>query len=324
MEDASAFGSLQRRSPIGWLRERDIDLLLCSELHVEGALRRRFANVWGNVKIDYEGAWVSHNDFDGESDLVIAFSHAGLPLILLVENKIAASFQPDQNLRYKARAKRWQETIANARVQTVLVAPNDYFSRSGSEMFDLQISYEELMRALTNSSDPRSEFLSNTLQDGISAYRQGYVAIPNEAVSDVWTTIWRMAAEEAPLLNMERPASKPGGSTFIYFRGAEGFPSTDWRRAVIVLKAAHGFVDLQFGNTSPVVLERATGNLLDPDMSVVKAAKSASIRISVPKIDFGQSEEDQIEAIKVCLLQAERLRKIFVNHQPLALLADNH
>lgn len=323
LDYTNAFGPLLNRSPIGWLRERDIDLLLCSELCVEGALRDHFAAVWGKTQLDYERSWVSHNDFDGESDLVIAFSESGSPMILLVENKIAASFQPDQTLRYCARAKRWEETIPGASVQTVLIAPEDYFSRTGSEVFNHHISYQEIMSVLTASTDPRSIFLSRALQDGIDAYRQGYVAIPNEAVSDIWTTIWRLAGTETPMLRMSKPNPKPGGSTFIYFRQASGFSAIDVRRATVVLKAAHGNADLQFRNTDPADLEKAVAKLMEPDMTVTKAAKSASIRINVPKIDFGRPADDQIEKIKECLMQAERLRMFFTDNQPLALLSDN-
>lgn len=324
MEDASAFGSLQKRSPIGWLRERDIDLLLCSELHVDGPLRRHLALGWQKARLEFEGAWVSHNDLDGESDLVVAFRNEAQILILLIENKIAADFQPDQEVRYQARAQRWEAVAENVRVRTALFAPMEYFDRPGGEIFDLRFSYEEIMNALDESSDPRSVFLSDTLREGIAAYRRGYTAVPNESVSDVWTAIWGLAGSETPMLQMKKPNLKPGGSSFIYFRQASGFSATDVRQATVVLKAAHGNADLQFRSTGTADLELAVTNLLENDMTVTKAAKSASIRISVPKIDFGQPAEDQIEEIKECLLQAERLRKFFVKHQPLALLADNH
>ena len=69
--DLSAYALSQDRPPIGKLWERDIDLLLCSELHVAGPLRQRFADLWGTEIDGFEGAWVSHDDEDGELDLVI-------------------------------------------------------------------------------------------------------------------------------------------------------------------------------------------------------------------------------------------------------------
>jgi hypothetical protein len=70
--------NLLGRAPHGWLRERDIDLLLCAELHVTSG---RFS-----------GAWVSEADADGESDLVLASDGDGGHLIALIQNKVAAAF----------------------------------------------------------------------------------------------------------------------------------------------------------------------------------------------------------------------------------------
>lgn len=320
MGQDNPFRALMERSPIGWLRERDVDLLICAELHVDGPLRRHLADVLGVGGGTFEGAWVSHNDLDGESDLVIGFRQAGKLLIAMVENKVAADFQPDQVSRYRARASRWQAAIPASRVIAILLAPSDYLGRDGSDGFDVQIPYEHLARCLRSSADPRSIFLAEALLAGIDAYRQGYTAIPNQAVTDVWTTIWRMARTEAPALNMERPSAKPGRSSFVYFRRPNGFGLADLRRVDLVLKAAHGNVDLQFKRTSPEELDRAIGHLLEDDMTIARAAASASIRIRVPALDFGSPPDAQHEIIRQGLLQAERLRSFFVEKQPLTLL----
>ena len=47
MAYATPIDELRDRSPAAWLRERDIDLLICSELWAEGSpLRRLFAGRW--------------------------------------------------------------------------------------------------------------------------------------------------------------------------------------------------------------------------------------------------------------------------------------
>ena len=86
---------LRRRKPTEWLRERDVDLLICSELHVDGGpLQRLFLGGWNGGVATFGGAWVSHRESDGETDIVVSFVSESEVLVLLVENKISAGFQP--------------------------------------------------------------------------------------------------------------------------------------------------------------------------------------------------------------------------------------
>lgn len=314
MNNRGGLDGLRERSSVGWLRERDIDLLLCAELHAASPLRNTMAAIWKDRRPTFEGAWISHTEFDGESDLVIQFRDDQSDLVLLVENKIAADFQPDQAARYRARAERWRE-ISNADVRTVLVCPKDYLSRPSSEHFDACLAYEDIIDGLAQSNDARSRFLAKALADGIEAFRRGYIAVPDERVTSIWAAIWNIARSETPDLNMVRPEEKPGRSTWIYFRDATGFSDADRKRCAIVLKAERGQADLQFAAMSPGQLETILNGLLEPDMVVVKAAKSASARISVPIVDFGRDAIGQEEAIREGLRQAERLRILYVENQ---------
>lgn len=313
MSAPSEIQTLRNRSSVGWLRERDIDLLLCSELHAAGALRDHFASHWSDGRVEFAGAWVSHTEINGESDLVVEFQNGETHCILFVENKIAAEFQPDQAKRYAERAIRWRRH-ANVEVKTALLCPRDYLLRPSSELFDLSITYEDLIELLRASRDDRSVFLARTLSEGILSYRRGYVAVPDQAVTSVWEAIWYTASKDYPYLNMEKPSAKPGKSTWIYFRRPSGFKEADTIRCVIVYKASRGQVDLQFKSMPPSKLESLLVNLIEPDMSVVKASKSASVRISVPALEFSTSAEPQKEAIHSGLRQVERLRRFFLEN----------
>ena len=306
----SEIQTLRNRSSIGWLRERDIDILLCAELHAPGALRDYFASLWPNDRVQFVGAWVSHTEINGETDLVIEFQSSEAYLVIFVENKIAANFQPDQAARYAERAARWRRK-ASVKVKTVLICPREYLSRPTSEDFDATIAYETLIEVLRNSHDHRSIFLARSLAEGIESYRRGYVAIPDQAVTSVWEAIWRASLADFPSLNMEKPAEKPGKSGWIYFRQPSGFAQADTKRCVIVYKASRGQVDLQFKSMTASQLESLVGALIEPDMSIVKASKSASVRVTVPDIDFFSAAEPQIEAICLGLHQSERLRRFF-------------
>ena len=178
---------LRRRKPTEWLRERDVDLLICSELHVDGGpLQRLFLGGWNGGVATFGGAWVSHRESDGETDIVVSFVSESEVLVLLVENKISAGFQPDQPQRYRERAMRWKEDEGPAfNIETVLLAPADYFGEEESEIFDRQITYEDLIDVLRGADDARSRFLAVMLEDGIESHKEGYVAVPDMVVTEV-------------------------------------------------------------------------------------------------------------------------------------------
>ena len=315
--------NLKARPPMSWLRERDIDLLICSELHFpESPLHQLFKGAWNDGMGHLVGAWVSYQDSDGETDLLAAFTNGARYLVLLIENKIDADFQPGQPERYLARARRWRaEMSLNADVETILLAPEEYFENRGSEVFDRLLSYEEVIAGLVGSRDARTNYLANTLRDGIESHRLGYKPEHNEATTLVWGAIWELSNSQAPLLRMRHPASKPIGAGFIYFYDAEGVSSVETKRgAFVVYKPAHGNADLQFSNMREDVLRQAIGSLLDSDMAVAQAGKSASIRIKVPSVDFGQPPEGQQEAIRQGIQAAERLRQFFIGNRLLELV----
>lgn len=311
MAGDSGIEQLKRRSSIGWLRERDIDLLVCAEVHADGALRDKFRSFWCNPNLCFMGAWISLSEVDGETDLVIAFQSGTRWYILLVENKIAASFQPEQAARYADRAARWIKQ-QNVDVATVLVCPREYLTRPTTEQFNFVLPYEEMIETLRTSRDARSIYLAQALDDGIESYRRGYVAIPDMTVTSIWDAIWKMAMCEHPELNMEKPSDKPGKATWVIFRTPSGFTESDSKKCLIAYKAERGQVDLQFTSMAPGELEILIADVVESDMTVVKAGKSASLRVSVPTIDFTKDAFTQGENIREGLVQAERLRKLFV------------
>jgi hypothetical protein len=309
----SPFETLLKRAPYSWLRERDIDLLLCAELHADGHLRRLFAERLGVSPTAFGGAWVSYAELAGETDVVVKFNVGDKFTFAFIENKIAANFQPDQGARYLERAKRWSATNRVARVATILFAPSHYMSKPGAEDFEFSISYEDATEALHLDNDPRAHFMADALKAGVEALRAGYVAVPDAGVTDVWQYCWRTSLKVAPKLNFKEPGQKPGQSTWFYFREAEGFAHAR-KRAVVVYKAERGQADLQFAGMSVNALLSISRRLLDDTMKVMTAAKSASIRIQVPVIDFGRSASEQDAAVIEGFAACERLRALFVEH----------
>ena len=300
--------SLEGRLPFAWLRERDIDLLFCSELHAKGDVAKLLAAKLGDPSAAFENAWVSVAEQEGQSDLVVVLSGATGRLVALIEDKIGAVFQPGQAARYRARAARWIK--AGARVVTVLVAPAEYLLRAGSQDFEATISYEEIEATARNSGDLRSVFFANALLGGVKAYHRGYDPEPDAAVSDVWSACWKWSQEMTPKLNFRSPGLKPGRAMWFRFTEAEGFQPGEPAR--LIYKANRGQADLQFRRTNVAQLRARVGALLERDMQVVRATKSASVRLAVPKIDFSGAPKPQQMAILAGLKACERLRALYV------------
>ena len=204
---AAINSSLVPRSPLGWLRERDIDLLLCSELHADGELTRYLGEQIASTHARFGGAWVSHVDADGESDLVVEYDAGDERVVALVENKVAAAFQPEQAERYAARCERWRAAAPGTRVVSVLFAPEEYMSRSGAEKFDYRVSYESAERVLRMGGDRRSIFFAEALIAAVESYRAGYVMVPNESATSTWLECWKMVQSVAPKLNLQPPGA---------------------------------------------------------------------------------------------------------------------
>jgi hypothetical protein len=97
---------------------------------------------------------------------------------------------------------------------------------------------------------------------------------------------------------MPKPAERPSGSTFIYFR-----PAALAAGVTLVHKVYDGKVDLQFAGQASRLAElharwRAT---LPASMQLEQAGKSAAVRIAVPPIDlaapFAESEASARQAL---------------------------
>ena len=262
---------------------------------------------------------MSHRDIDGETDIVVSFTCGSKRLILLVENKIDADFQPDQPERYRHREVRWNETTEpSTDVETVLLAPAAYLDKECSDLFDRKISYEDLVDSLTDAADPRSNFLGHMLTQGIESCRRGYVPEHDEINTRVWQMFWEVASRETPRLRMRPRDTAPSGAGFIVFYDAEGLSTPEIKSRVNIVykrRLTGNYVDIQFRRTTETALHTKVADILEDDMSIVRAAKSASIRVEVPDVDFSQMPEGQEEAIRAGLHVAERLRRFFVDHR---------
>lgn len=129
---------MQELNFIQSVQERDIDLMLLEECHTSMA----FCN-WLVSRVyefphavEFVGAWhsVIHNQY-GESDLVVIFkANDGSHQAILIENKIDATPQQQQGLRYRYRGEHGIEQGYWVDFRTCLLAPQKYLASNNEPM----------------------------------------------------------------------------------------------------------------------------------------------------------------------------------------------
>jgi hypothetical protein len=107
--------------------------------------------------------------------------------------------------------------------------------------------------------------------------------VPNATTTKYWQGYWEVARSYAKELRMPKPGTKPATSNFVFFQ-----PVGLRADVRLVHKLPYGKVDLQFAGMGDRLdkLEEMYGTKLQAGMTIVKAAKSAAIRIAVPEIDL--------------------------------------
>ncbi len=168
---------LKERQPYDWLRERDIELLLCSELYANVALQRKFADMWDRPGVVFEFARLSVTDNHGEADLMVVFQCNQQNLLLLLDNKIDTEFQHDHPESYQKRAEDWLKDESIFEAKTALLAPEQYMQVPGCDKFDVRLSYEEIISLVKSDTDPRAGFFVDSLRAAITKQQKGYSQI---------------------------------------------------------------------------------------------------------------------------------------------------
>lgn len=317
-------GSEQAHSPeimVSGVCERDLDLLLLEELATNVGFRAWFIRRVAPT-LDASGRLLAAKrgvtESNGESDLEIAWQLPdGSSAHLLIENKIDANLQANQAARYRERAQTYLRRGACSWARTVIVAPLRYFGEGESTRgFDARVTYEQISDRLREAGQlgARGAYKLYLLSEAIQKSARGYQPVADAPVTDFWRSYWRLASQVAPELEMKEPIAKPARAGFISFR-----PPALPRGVEICHKLPHGNVDLQFGGWGSRVREfgRSVEFALDPDMTVVAANKSASVRLRVPVVSTLQDFAAQQGAVERGLGAARRLLEWFRRHEDL-------
>jgi len=304
---------------IAGVAERDVDLLLLEEFQSTPAFQDWFvAQTLGpNCRLGKcIAAARSVTNFTGESDIEVVFLGRGkVRTVLMIENKVGAGLQPLQAQRYIERGQGYVASGKCSAFHTILVAPDGYFGKSDANKgFGSHITYEQILGWFDKATElgDRRKYKVALLKSAIEKGTLGYQPVEDAPTTDFWRSYWSLTLRIAPELEMTEPTSKPSGSGFINFR-----PPSLPKGVSIVHKFNHGFVDLQLSGMGKHLskVRSIFGQYLDGDMKVVLAAKSAAIRILVPKLNATKSITEQEFSVRVGIDTAMRLLTWFLPHK---------
>jgi hypothetical protein len=264
--------------------ERDIDLLLAEEVVVSPAFATWLQNHtrFAGLEAAIVDVFVSRSDATGESDLVVVFEEAGAGrrFALLIEDKIDAPLQPDQERRYRLRAQGEIDRGDYQAYEALLCAPTAYAAAHPQAAgFDRIIAYEAIAAFLKESDpSPRGQYRANFIATAAMRNANTWTRVSDEATNAFWDAAYRVAATEFPILEL-KPLNLTKDSSWITVRPRDLPTTRVW--TYVSLKGDRGYIDLTFTGSSAAAFSETVTPLLKPGMSIHPTGKSAAIRIEV-------------------------------------------
>lgn len=288
--------------------ESDIDWLFCVELNSSKQFRKLIGSIvfpevdnFGHVR-----AWRSISNTIGESDLVWLIEHPSKGrLIILIENKINATAQPEQYNRYVQRGNKYiKEGIANEYL-VALLSPKSYSSADSSD-YPVYIHYEHIIEWLQLRQDERSKYICSLYKNATN--KKISPIIVDEENLHFRENVYHLAKKEFPLLNVVNPKSDCNNIWIsMRYPGYEIVYKTFKKN----LKYTGSVVDLVIsgrGNDVELLKARYVAPLKETGISVEKTGKSASFRLNVPMIEPPKFNEDKV---RDALLAAMKLKSFW-------------
>jgi hypothetical protein len=302
--------------------ERDIDIMLAEEFEVSPEFAAWFLKKtkFSDVKAHVKEVFVSKTDSTGESDLVAVFKKDDSEdrIALLIEDKIDAMLQPEQENRYRLRAKAAKEQGEFSDYEVILCSPQKYRDMHLDEVstFDRFVSYEmiaDFMRS-HDAQSRRSLYRAELIATAAKKCTSSWVRIDDPATNDFWAAAYEIAKRDFPELEMHAPKLTKG-SSWLTFR-PQDLPTRP-RSVLIEFKCRMGQVDLTFSNTDFSLFKQKVEPLLQVGMSIHKAGKSATVRIGVEAFKVSVPDEVALSKVRAGFAASVRLINFYRNNKGL-------
>lgn len=303
-----------RRRPWQRALERDLDLTLLGLLHTD-----RSSGRWllGRVAPDlledspdpeFIGAWHSVSTPNGESDIEAEWIIGGRRLVILIEDKVRAEFQPEQGARYRDRAMTYVAASFADITRTVVFTPARYRTSFPDDLakFEAHLSVEALAEwARGAGSDERFAYLARFFDHVTSEQRT--TARATRGAAGATPSLVRGKAQYPefnaglPLLFAPRGLAITNTSyaEWVYFRIERSIPGTSlrWRlndhwAELVFLKKAIGREQVESILTANPLEGTAVSNRGDTETVVW---------IPTAEVDPERSPDEQTDAVEQAL-----------------------
>ncbi len=287
--------------------ESEIDLLVTEELYSSEKFQRWLLNKLGiDESFQFIKAWKSYLGKYGECDIATLFEINNSKVMILIENKIYSSEQPDQAKRYHKTGKYLLDKNEISKYITCLLSPEIYFNEEAPmKQYQKRISYEELLEFFNKNEDSkRIEFKKMVIKNGIERARTGYVRVTEENTDKFYEYFEMISRENFPQLEYRKPKEVAGGNPWIRFN-PKSFPPY----VTIVYKANRGDIDLQISEEKGKEIIKELREKLLPNMRIYHTGKSQSIRVITKKLpeletiinpeDYKQQILDSLNSVNI-------------------------
>lgn len=300
--------------------ERDIDILLAEEFAVSPAFANWFLGHTKNFAGTEANVWdvyVSKSDATGESDLVVVFDKASgdSRFALLIEDKIDAPLQPEQEARYRRRAEAEALRGDYSDYEVILCSPQTYRSTHAEAVsFDSFVSYEAIAGFLKSRdrNDRRSIYRANFIATAAERISNTWTRVDDAVTNAFWNAAYDIATKEFPDLEM-KPLELTKDSTWINIRPLD--MPTRPRRVYISLKGDRGFIDLTFTSSLARLFSPLVNPLLENDMAVHQTGKSAALRIVVEGFKVSEPDGVALAKVRAAFAASVRLVQFYRQHR---------
>ena len=298
--------------------ERDVDLLLAEEIVVSPAFAKWLQNqtTFANREAKVVDVFVSRSDATGESDVVAVFEESGAAqrFAILIEDKIDAPLQPDQEYRYRLRAQREIDRGDYQAYEVVLCAPLAYaVAHPQTAGFDRIISYEAIAAFLKDfDPTPRGQYRSNFIATATVRNSNTWTRVSDEVTNLFWDAAYRIATTEFPILEL-KPLNLTKDSTWIVIRPRDLPTAPLW--TYVLLKGDRGYIDLTFTGSDAAAFFEDISALLEAGMSIHQTGKSAAIRIEVEGFKTHEPLPMGIPKVRQAFAAAASLISFYRNHR---------
>lgn len=277
------------------VQERDIDLLILEELHATPAFATWFAEQLGLTGAQFDGAWHSVSNANGETDVLLRVRVGEERVGILIEDKIAAGEQHEQDIRYHRRGEAGIKSGWFMRYVTCMVAPQAYLAGLADDSrYDGRIPYEAIAAWFAEQPGARAAWRRRVMDEGVKQGRRGYTKIVSEAATTFHRDYYEHLCRTQPTLRMKVPDGKGANSRWIIV-SAQGWPPGLWLNHHMSSKGGDS-VDLGLKGFTQADIQSRVGEL-PPDILPITTGGYGALSIRVPTLNYQAPLAPQIAAL---------------------------